>query len=210
MQTSIIIPGPKGKLEALLDIPETPSTHATVICHPHPLYGGTMHNKVITTLAKVCSTLGHVHIRFNYRGVGASEGEYGHMEGELSDTLAVIDWLAAHHPFKTLWLFGFSFGSYIAARASILRPCRQLLTVAPAVQHAQFDALPPITCPWVVVQGEQDEIVPTPLVIDFAQSRPENPQLIVLPECGHFFHGHLTLLKETLLDEFRKIGHAKT
>lgn len=198
----IIIPGPIGKLEAMLDLPEAPSTHAIVICHPHPLHGGTMHNKVITMLAKVCTQLGATHLRFNYRGVGASDGEYGNLEGEVDDTLAAIDWLTTHHPFQTLWLFGFSFGAYIAARASIERPCKQLLSVAPAVQHAQFDTLPPIPCPWTIIQGEKDEIVPTSLVVDFAHSRAEHPNLIVLPECGHFFHGHLTLLKETLLSHF--------
>jgi alpha/beta superfamily hydrolase len=200
---TIMIPGPVGQLEALLDIPAIPTDHAVVICHPHPLYGGTMHNKVITMLAKVCTELGFMHLRFNYRGIGASEGEYGHLEGEVLDALAAIDWLAQHHPYKKLWLFGFSFGSYIAARASIVRSCEQLLTVAPAVQHAQFDTLPPITCPWTILQGEKDEIVPAQLVVDFAQSREEKPELILLPDSGHFFHGHLTLLKETLLKHFQ-------
>jgi alpha/beta superfamily hydrolase len=162
-----------------------------------------MHNKVVTMLSKVCTELGHTHIRFNYRGIGASAGEYGHIEGEIEDALAVIDWLSVHHPFQTLWLFGFSFGAYIAARASILRPCQQLLSVAPAVQHTHFDTLPPIQSPWTIIQGDHDEIVPSQLVIDFAKHRAEQPTLIVLPDCGHFFHGHLSLLKETLLTHFR-------
>ncbi len=199
----ITIPGPIGPLEAMLDIVPH-ATHATVICHPHPLYGGTMHNKVVTMLAKVSAELGHTHLRFNYRGVGASAGEYGNIEGEVEDALAAIDWLAQHHPYQKLWLFGFSFGTYIAARASLVRPCEQLLSIAPAVQHTHFDTLPTVHCPWTIVQGEKDEVVPTPLVEAFARARPEHPEFILLPECGHFFHGHLTLLKETLLNHFKR------
>lgn len=200
---TVFIPGPVGPLEAIYTpAPEQGRNILCIICHPHPLYGGTMHNKVITTLAKVCETLQIASLRFNYRGVGLSAGSYGEIEGEVADLDAVIAWAQTqytNHPKRSLWLMGFSFGAYIAARGATTHPTSCLVTVAPAVQHTQFDTLPTITCPWIIVQGDQDEIVPAHLVYAFAESRSEHPTVLRFEEAGHFFHRMLIPLREALV-----------
>lgn len=198
---TLSIPGPVGPLEALYTpAPQGGHPIICVICHPHPLHGGTMHNKVITTLAKVCEQLDVTSLRFNYRGVEGSGGSYGDIEGEVEDVNAVIAWAKAKHPHHALWLMGFSFGAYIAARGTLLHTAQCLVCVAPAVQHAQFAILPPITCPWFIVQGDQDEVVPAQLVYAFAQARLEHPTVLTFPEAGHFFHRMLIPLRETLVE----------
>ena len=123
-----------------------------VVWHPHPLYGGTMHNKIVTTLAKAFQAMGVLTIRFNFRGVMESEGRFDSGEGELQDLLAVINWIQQERGKKELWLGGFSFGSFIAAKAATQIPVNRLVTIAPPVQHFPMKDLPPITCPWVLVQ----------------------------------------------------------
>lgn len=187
-----------GPLEALY-VPAS-GTHPilAIICHPHPLHGGTMHNKVITTLAKVCELLDISSLRFNYRGVQGSAGTYGDIEGEVEDLDAVVKWAEQHYPHHALWFMGFSFGAYIASRGAITHPAQCLVCVAPAVQHAHFDTLPGIACPWFIVQGDEDEVVPADLVYAFAKSRAEAPTVISFPEAGHFFHRLLIPLRERL------------
>lgn len=197
---TFFIDGPTGQLEAIEHKPTTPSHPITaIICHPHPLYQGTMHNKVITTLARVCDMLNIHNIRFNYRGVGDSAGEYGEIEGEVDDCAAVVDWVKQHYPDHALWLMGFSFGSYIAARTAIAHDAKQLVCVAPAVEHAHFMSLPDVPCPWLVVQGDADEVVPPKMVYDYVDSRPEDITLIKMPETSHFFHRKLIDLRDHLL-----------
>lgn len=193
------IEGPAGPLQLVEQLGQRPIT--AIICHPHPLFGGTMDNKVVSALARACEALEVTHVRFNYRGVGDSAGSYGEMEGEVDDCKAIIDWVAKRRPDDKLWLMGFSFGSYIAARnVSASAQITQLVTVAPSVEHADFNALPRIPCPWLIVQGEQDEIVPPASVYTFAQNRPEHPTLIKMPDTSHFFHRKLIDLKTTLID----------
>ncbi len=199
--TQIFIPGPCGKLEAIIYNPEIPRTNiTTIICHPNPLFQGTMHNKVVTTLSKVCETLKIHSIKFNYRGVGESDGTYGNIIGEVDDLLAVARWVQNQRPNDMLWLFGFSFGAYIAAKGATLLPCQQLVSIAPAVGKAPFDALPPITCPWIIVQGEADEVIPPQEVFTYAERRPEQPTLLKMPETSHFFHHRLIELHDNLID----------
>jgi hypothetical protein len=198
--SSFFILGPSGKLEALRFSPEQPQADITcIICHPHPLHQGTMHNKVVTTLGKVCEQLRLHHIKFNYRGVGKSEGVYGDISGEVDDLLAVAEWVKTQRPQTVFWLFGFSFGGYIAAKGATLLPAQQLVTVAPAVSRAPFDTLEQIPCPWVVVQGETDEVVAPEEVFSFVQTRAEQPSVIKMPETSHFFHGRLNELRDLLL-----------
>jgi alpha/beta superfamily hydrolase len=165
-----------------------------------------MDNKVISTLARACDALGVANVRFNYRGVGQSTGVYGEMEGEVADCRAVIDWVRTRRPDDQLWLMGFSFGSYIAIRNVEASPkVTQLVTVAPSVEHADFDILPPVPCPWLIIQGDEDEVVPPQSVFDFADRRSDHPTLIKMEGTSHFFHRKLVDLKNHLIDYFHKI-----
>lgn len=196
----LTIPGPAGVLEALIETPHSPaSKKIAILCHPHPLHEGTMNNKVVTTLARACQALGAVVVRFNFRGVGASAGVYDNAIGEQEDLKAVIRWAHEHYPESGLWLAGFSFGSYVATKVASEMPVDQLIAIAPPVNHFDFSSLPAITCPWLIVQGESDEIVPATEVFAWAASRPENPQVIRLPNVGHFFHGKLIELRDDII-----------
>lgn len=191
-----LINGPAGQLEVAVGEPTAEEKNAWgIVCHPHPLYGGTMHNKVVTTLAKTFQGMGLNTVRFNFRGVMRSEGKYDNGYGELEDLLAVIDWVQREHPKRELWLAGFSFGAFIAAKAATQIPVNRLVTVAPPVQHFPMEKLPPITCPWVLVQGELDDVVPPKEVLEWAEKRNPQPVIIRFPEAGHFFHGQLGELR---------------
>lgn len=196
----IFIPGPCGNLEAFIDGPtQSPKKLLAIICHPHPQFEGTMNNKVVTTLAKVMQTLGIVALKFNFRGVGKSEGEYGHVKGELDDLRAVIAWAKEHYPDYRFVLAGFSFGSYIATKvATELHPVA-LITVAPPVHHNDFANLPEINFPWIVVQGEADEVVPPGEVFAWIKTLSKPPKLLRMPGVSHFFHGQLIPLRDELV-----------
>lgn len=206
---SLSIPGPVGALEALLELPAgvAAPTHIGVICHPHPQHEGTMLNKVVHTLARAMHELGAGALRFNFRGVGASAGHYAEGEGELDDALAVVDYVRQRWPDAELWLAGFSFGGVIAARAAITTQPARLITVAPAVNilDATLTALPGM--PWLIVQGDADEIVPAAAVAAWVASCSElpgaKPELQLLPGAGHFFHGQLVALRTAVTDYLR-------
>lgn len=197
------VEGPIGPLQVSEKLSELPIT--AIICHPHPLFGGTMENKVVSALGRACDALNVTSVRFNYRGVGESAGVYGEMEGEVEDCRAIIEWVTERRPEDKLWLMGFSFGAYIAARnVGVSQKVTQLVTVAPSVEHADFNALPPIPCPWLIIQGDQDEIVPPDSVYTFAQTRSEHPTLIKMPDTSHFFHRKLIDLKTILIDYLQR------
>jgi uncharacterized protein len=189
------IPGPSGVLQAIVEEPVgvTPSAIA-IICHPHPLHGGTMNNKVVRTLAWACSDLGAPTVRFNYRGVEASEGSYDAGEGETDDAIAVIDWAQARWPDRPLWLSGFSFGGGVALRAALRRPTARLITVAPAIAREAPPAQLP-ECPWLVIQGDADELIPASMVLDWVKSLSVQPEVNVIAGASHFFHGKLVELR---------------
>ncbi len=201
-QQNFMIQGPVGQLEAISQYPEVAKPITAVICHPHPLFAGTMHNKVVHTVAKAFLELGIKTVRFNFRGVGASQGEYDAGRGETDDALAVAAWVKQVAPEDKLWLAGFSFGSYVAARAAGELQPEQLLTVAPAVEHFDFSELKPIACPWLVLQGETDEVVPPEQVYDWAEHASEQPTLIRFPGVGHFFHGELIALRDAIVNHY--------
>lgn len=195
-KTNTLIDGPAGKLEVAVSEPLGEERSAWgIVCHPHPLHGGTMNNKVVTTLVKTFQGLGLNTVRFNFRGVGSSEGEYDEGAGEINDLLAVADWVQQTSGQKEIWLAGFSFGAYIAASAAPIINAKRLVTVAPAVQHFPMETLPPILCPWVLVQGEKDDVVPPELVFKWAENRDPKPVVLRFPEAGHFFHGQLSELR---------------
>ncbi len=198
------VAGPAGAIECAVDRPAsgTPGNGTlALLCHPHPLHGGTMDNKVVQTVARALVQIGCTTVRFNFRGVGASAGSWGEGLGEIDDAAAV---LAAHrHSGQALLLGGFSFGGYVATQlAARLAPgsasaARRLVLVAPAVVNFTAASVPPDT---VLIHGELDDVVPLQAVLDWA--RPQHLPVTVLPGAGHFFHGQLPLLKNTVLRAF--------
>lgn len=204
--TTKLINGPAGKLEVAVQAPTGEEKNAWgIVCHPHPLHGGTMNNKVVTTLAKTFQGLGLNTVRFNFRGVMRSEGKFDNGAGELEDLLAVVDWVQQQQPKKQIWLAGFSFGGYIAAKAATQIPVSTLVTVAPPVQNFPMEKLPPIKAKWVLVQGERDDVVPADAVIEWAKNRVPEPIILLFPEAGHFFHGQLGELRSRIQAELIEI-----
>ncbi len=193
-------PGPVGRLETVLNRGQGEDCHhaVAVVCHPHPLYDGSMHNKVTYTLARTFNQQGVPALRFNFRGVGDSEGVYDQGQGETDDLLALIEQARALYPGREVWIAGFSFGAYIALRAIGRADCAHLFTIAPPVNFFDFSRLRTPGCPWLLVQGEADEIVPCEQVVSWAKSLRPGPELVVLPEVGHFFHRKLGLLRSVL------------
>jgi uncharacterized protein len=198
----LTLAGPAGPLEALLETPagtgQEPVTGVAIVCHPHPLYGGNMHNKVVHTLARACNELGFATLRFNYRGVGSSAGSYDEGDGETQDALALLDWASARSPGTTLYMAGFSFGGAVAIRAARQRPIERLVTVAPAIERLGAESALP-TCPWLLVQGTADELLDASATQRWAASLPRPPQLVMLEGVSHFFHGQLTRLKDVVV-----------
>lgn len=205
-ESTLLIPGLAGEIEVLLSpAPPISKKNLAVICHPHPLYGGTMHNKVVTTLSKTFQQLNMQTIRFNFRGVGGSSGAYGEGDGEQDDLLAVLAWLKLEAPEAKVWLAGFSFGAYIAIRTAAEMSFEGLVTIAPPVNHFKLDNLPEINCPWIVVQGGKDDVVPAAEVLAWLDKLKTKPTLIEFPEAGHFFHGGLTALRESLVSKLSQL-----
>jgi alpha/beta superfamily hydrolase len=192
------IPGPAGPIEMLVEEPDGEPAALAVVCHPHPLYQGTMRNKVVHTVARAANRLGAPAVRFNFRGVGASGGAWDEGRGETDDALAVIEWARARWPGLPLWLAGFSFGAFVALRAAGTARPAALVTVAPAVSRFPVAEVPDPDCPWLVVQGQADELVDYRAVQDWAEARPAAPRLVLLAETSHFFHGRLGELQQAV------------
>ena len=195
------IRGMVGELEVLVTKPEvlTESTPVVVISHPHPLYGGSMTNKVVHILAKSFSELDAITVRFNFRGVDKSEGKYDDGIGEAEDLQALVAELKQWRPQAPIWLAGFSFGAYVTVRAQATLQAEKLLLVAPPVSMYPFTELAEITVPYIVIQGGQDEVIDATAVKKWVLERPNQPQLIWMEEAGHFFHGKLNDVKASLL-----------
>ena len=156
-----------------------------------------MTNKIIHTLARTFNECGVPTVRFNYRGVGESEGSYGEGIGETDDALAVIEWAKDRWNNAPLWLAGVSFGGGVALRAAQRVPVERMIMVAPAVaREAPLENLP--ACPWLIVQGDADDVVPAEIVTGWVKQMPSPPQYIVLPGVGHYFHGRLGELREVV------------
>ena len=176
---SSTVAGPAGAIECAIDLPGTGAPRGiAVLCHPHPLHGGTLTNKVVQTLARAFVQLGYTSVRFNFRGIGASQGAWDHGEGEIDDALAVL--AALRVPGLALVLGGFSFGGYVATQAAARLPADQraqrLVLVAPAVLNFKAASVPADT---LLVQGEADDVVPMSAVLDWA--RPQELPVIVIP-----------------------------
>ena len=201
------VPGPVGSLEAILETPaEGTPNGAVVVCHPHPQHGGTMHNKVAHTLARAFVRMGFAALRFNFRGTQGSDGEYDEGIGELDDALAALRWLRAEVDEGPLWLAGFSFGAAIAVRAAVVVPTDGLVTVAPAVSRFASGLEGQPDCPWLIVQGDKDELVDAEEMIEWVNSLLPGPELAVMQGAEHFFHGRLLDLREIVTDFVQKKG----
>ena len=210
-ETPLFIPGPQGQLQAIAtpaklvggENPETSRNNresVAIVCHPHSLMGGTMNNKVVHTIARAHRDAGHHVLRFNFRGVEQSEGEYADGIGESHDILAVLSWVESHFPEADIWLAGFSFGSFVAARTLQIAleegyHVKHLLLVAPAVENYAFDALTSFGVPMVMIYGDQDEVVAANKIAEWFEVVTTEKAAECLEGAGHFFHGRLTDLK---------------
>lgn len=194
---TLLLDGPVGPLEVAVDLPEAdvaaqPVT--AIVCHPLSTEGGTMHNKVVTMLARALRELGVTVVRFNFRSVGASAGTFDHGDGEREDLRAVAEWVRASRPGDALWLAGFSFGAYVSLRmAGDLQP-QVLVSIAPPAGRWDFDGVQP-PAQWLVVQGDADEIVDPQAVYDWLATLQAQPELVRMPETSHFFHRKLIDLR---------------
>lgn len=201
----VSIPGPVGNLEAILEMPADGAVlGAVVVCHPHPQHGGTMHNKVAHTLAGAFVRMGFAALRFNFRGTEGSAGEFDEGIGELDDALAAVVWLRARFAAGPHWLAGFSFGAAIAIRAAISVRPDGLISVAPAVARFVAGLEKQPDCPWLIVQGDQDELVDIEATIAWVNDLLPGPELAVMPGAEHFFHGRLLELRELVTDFVQK------
>ena len=196
----VTIPGPAGPLEALVGCPDAQSEKPAqaVICHPHPLYGGSMQNKVVHTLARSFAELGMRTLRFNFRGVGRSAGSYNGGDGESDDLAAVAGWARDRYPQAETWFAGFSFGAYVALRVAARWPVSRVVLVAPPVNLYDFSALPSPGRTAIVIHGDEDEIVPIRGVEDWIASLQAPPALFVIHGASHFFHRRLGDLRVSL------------
>lgn len=192
----ISIHGPAGNLESVVHIPDAAPRAIAVVAHPLPTMEGTMENKVVTTLAKTFAELGFIALRFNFRGVGASEGRYDNGDGEVEDAIVVARFALHEYGNLPLVLSGFSFGGYVQARAAqSLHPQRMVL-VAPAVGRFATPAVPSGT---LLIHGDQDDVVPLAEVEQWA--KPQHLPIVVV-ETGHYFHGRLNDLKKIVRNNF--------
>ena len=206
----VFVAGPAGRIECAIDRPETASPGQAprgwaLVCHPHPQQGGTLDNKVAQTIARAFLQLGWASVRFNFRGVAASEGEWGGGSGEVEDARAVHAAFGEREGFAGLpfALAGFSFGGWVtaelAASLTEARPARVVL-VGPSTQK---QAVPPVPADSLVIHGETDDVVP--LAATLAWARPQNLPVVVFPGVGHFFHGQLALLKSVIVRELHAL-----
>lgn len=202
---TLLLEGAAGAIEAYIAVPAEAVTGLAVICHPHPLHGGALSNKVTYQLASTALKAGLIAARFNFRGVGKSAGEHDGGRGETDDTLAVMTWLRAQRPGLKLLLAGFSFGAFVSLKAAAAGKPDLLVSIAPPFRYFEGEARPPRpACPWLVVHGRDDEVV------DYGETRAalagyEPPaELVTLDAVGHFFHGKLGELDLAVGDFIRR------
>jgi alpha/beta superfamily hydrolase len=192
--------GPAGALEAALHEREgRPHGLVALVLHPHPVYGGTLHNKVVHRAASTLHELGAEVLRINFRGVGASEGAFDEGDGELEDARAALGWLRQRYPGARLWLAGFSFGSWIAARLTAVETdLERVILIAPPVTRMGFERLETAHTPKLVIQGMADTVCP-PADLERVYPRWAEPkQLVWVPEASHFFDRQLSALGDAL------------
>jgi alpha/beta superfamily hydrolase len=203
---SLPLPGPAGRLEVHVDLPEDDVAAlplVAIVCHPLSTEGGTMHNKVVTMTARALRELGATTVRFNFRGVGESEGAFDAGKGELDDLRAVAAWVRQQRADAVLWLAGFSFGAYVSLRAAAELQPAMLVSIAPPVARWDFAGVTLPTCPWLVIQGEADEIVDPQAVYDWLKKTKAQAELVRMPDTSHFFHRKLIDLRGAIKNGVR-------
>jgi alpha/beta superfamily hydrolase len=201
------IAGAVGNLEGVAHLPDSAPRAIAVVAHPLPTMGGTMEHKVVTTLAKTFAELGFAALRFNFRGVGGSDGAFDQGDGEVEDVLAIVRHARREYGHLPLILSGFSFGGYVQARAAQhLRPHPRLVLVAPAVGRFAPSTelrtgMPHVPRDTLLIHGDEDELIPLEEVLHWA--RPQHLPVVVLPGAEHFFHGRLNQIRQIVLREFQ-------
>jgi alpha/beta superfamily hydrolase len=192
-----MLDGPAGKLETISDVaaPAAARRGVAVICHPQPQQGGTMHNKVVTMTERALRESGLDTVRFNFRGTGESAGVYDNGEGEGDDLAAVVAWVRTLRPHDALWLAGFSFGGYVTLRNTARLRADTLISIAPPIGLRALDGVELPTCPWLLIQGEADEVVDPQAVFAWIATLKQPPELIRMPGTGHFFHRRMMDLR---------------
>jgi alpha/beta superfamily hydrolase len=193
------IAGPAGTLEVAFNVPEGAVRGIALIAHPHPLQGGTLDNKVVQTLAKTFAALSYAAVRFNFRGVGQSEGQFDDGIGETEDALAALAAAKLEFGEFPVALAGFSFGSYVQTRVAHAITAERLVLIGPAVKRFPIEAVAPDT---IVIHGEEDDVVALADVLAWA--RPQQLPIVVFPGCGHFFHGRLPQLQRVITGLWKK------
>jgi alpha/beta superfamily hydrolase len=195
------IQGPEGPLEALLEAPAVRARAAAVFAHPHPLYGGTMHSRVVFQAAKALARIGVAVLRFNFRGVGRSAGTFDDGAGEREDYRAALDFVAAQYPGLPLWTAGFSFGAWIAMTVGADDPRgRVLLGIAPVVDRYDFGRVRTSTKPKFLIHGERDEVVSLKDVRRFYSELFEPKELVVIDAADHLFDGKASEVGDAIED----------
>lgn len=189
------IPGPVGAVEILVERPKSGGHGMMLICHPHPQFGGTLDNKVVYSLARSALAVGLTAVRFNFRGVGQSEGSYDQGHGEKADAEAVLAYAREHNQ-GPLLLAGFSFGSSIALRLSQEVQAAGLVCIAPPLSYFDGESPPSPHCPWLLVHGDQDDVVDCEDTLGRLSEWPRQPDIRIIQGAGHFFHGQLTDLRQ--------------
>jgi alpha/beta superfamily hydrolase len=205
-ETTLTLPGPAGGIEVAVDLPKPEEARRgfAIVAHPNPPEGGSMHNKVVTMCARALTESGLAAVRFNFRGVGTSEGAFDNGRGEVLDMLAVAEWAMKQRPGDVLWLAGFSFGSWVALLAARQLPVQQMISIAPPVGRRDFGGVLPPPCPWLLIQGEADEVVSAPAVLEWAEKQEPPPTIVRMPDTGHFFHRRLIDLRGAIRNGVRK------
>lgn len=201
------IPAPHGRLEGLLRLPdeEGASQMVAVVCHPHPVYGGTMHNKTVFRLAQALNAVGMPTLRFNFRGVGESTGSYDEGEGEQDDVRAALDFLQGQFPDAPLCVAGFSFGSWVGLRVGCAdERVRQLVGAGVPTRLLSVQALAQCARPKLIVQGELDQYGPQGDLLPWFESIPEPKHLEVVVGSDHYFTNHLDALSDAVTRYFRQ------
>ncbi len=199
---SFFIDGPAGRIEALLEEPgDAPTRQVALLCHPHPLYGGTMHNKVVHRLSVALRRLGTLVLRFNFRGVGLSAGSFDGGRGELDDARAALNWLAGAYPELPVWLGGFSFGARIALKLGCEdERVSRIIAVGVPVEDPVIEAAQLAGCrrEKILIQSTHDEFGPRALVEELFRRWPEPKRLLWVQAADHFFSDALSMLEEAV------------
>jgi alpha/beta superfamily hydrolase len=193
--------GPAGRIEAIIKEPAAPVTRAAIVCHPHPLFGGTMHNKVVFRIARAFQDAGFAVLRFNFRGTGSSEGEHDHGLGEQADLGAAIEFIEQRYPDAEVWLAGFSFGSAVMLRAAACdNRVRAFVAAGVPVSKYDFTGIARCNKPKLFVQGSLDQFGSAEDLEKLFAALDEPKELRIIQGADHFFEGHLTELAETVAD----------